>query len=152
MSNNTNTTENIIEILSKLQEFLRKPIIKNKLKDFYGLEEEEQREIITRVLDSIDNINEEDLKNLTNTWLEALANMENEKINYIFRIYLEEVMKRPNLIKKINSIALNGIMSLDNGYKVKLINCFTEVLFLFHDKKQIIKNIPKNSKNLIKIK
>ena len=152
MSNNTNTTENIIEILSKLQEFLRKPIIKNKLKDFYNLEEDEQREIISRVLDSIDKFNENDLNNLTSTWLEALSDMDNIKINYIFKIYLEEVMKRPDSIKKINLIALNGIKSLNEGNKIKLIYCFTEVVFLFHDRKQIIKKIPKNSKNLIKIK
>ena len=152
MSNNTNATENIIEILSKLQEFLRKPIIKNKLKDFYNLEEDEQREIISRVLDSIDNINENDLNNLTSTWLEALSDMDNIKINYIFKIYLEEVMKRPDSIKKINLIALNGIKGLNDSNKTKLIYCFTEVLFLFQDKKHIIKKIPKNSKNLIKIK
>ncbi|MGD1835664.1 MAG: hypothetical protein ACPKPY_10240 [Nitrososphaeraceae archaeon] len=152
MSNKTNTTENIIEILSKLQEFLRKPIIKNKLKDFYDLEEDEQREIISRVLDSIDNIDEKDLNNITSTWLEALSDMENVKINYIFKIYLEEIMKRSHSIKKISLIALNGISSLDPSNKTKLIYCFTEVLFLFHNRKHIMKKIPKNSKALIKIK
>jgi hypothetical protein len=57
VSANSNDTKNIIEILDYLQPFLRKPIIKNKLIDFFKSDNEFQSETNNLILESLQNIN-----------------------------------------------------------------------------------------------
>ena len=60
-SSSSDTTEDIIEILGNLQPFLRKPIIKNKLIDFFKSDNEFQSDTINLILESLQNVN---LKNI----------------------------------------------------------------------------------------
>ena len=56
VSANVSDTENIIEILGNLQPFLQKPIIKNKLLDFFKSDKDFQSNTIRLILDSLPKV------------------------------------------------------------------------------------------------
>ncbi|HEX2406042.1 MAG TPA: hypothetical protein VHJ38_02445 [Nitrososphaeraceae archaeon] len=72
MSANSSDTKNIIEILDNLQPFLRKPIIKNKLIDFFKSKSEFQSNTIKLILESLSNVELKKYNDLIKTWLEIL--------------------------------------------------------------------------------
>lgn len=152
MSATPGTTENIIQILAALQEFLRKPIIKNKLADFYRLEKEDQIEIIGLILASIPSINMNILEELMITWFGVLSQFENIKINYILGIYLEEIFKKPELIPNLVPSILKTVGSLDEKNKEVLRNCFIEALFNSPVKDKIVKIFDKQTMDFLNIK
>ena len=152
MSATPSTTENIIQILVGLQEFLRKPIIKNKLADFYRLEKEDQIEIIGLILTSIPSINRSILEELMITWFGVLSQFENIKINYILGIYLEEIFKKPELIPNLVPSILKTAWSLEEKKKEVLRTCFIEVLFNSPVKDKIVKIFDKQTIDFLNIK
>jgi len=145
------TTENVIEILANLQVFLRKPIIKNKLLDFYKLEKDDQIEIINLVLESIPNVDVSTFQELITTWFEVLSKFDNKKITYIMQIYLEEIVKRSDLISKLIPPVIKAIKNLKEDEKEILRICFLETLFTINFRKEIIKNLDISSLDLLKI-
>ena len=55
MTASSETTEDIIQILANIQPFLRKPIIKNKLNNFFKENDEFQLDTIDLILKSLPN-------------------------------------------------------------------------------------------------
>ena len=151
MSATPQTTENVIEILAGLQVFLRKPIIKHKLLDFYKLEKNEQVEIINLVLQSIPNVGVDTFEQLITTWFEVLSKFDNKKITYIMQIYLEEIVKRSDLISKLIPPVIKAIKNLKEDEKEILRICFLETLFTINFRKEIIKRLDTASLDLLKI-
>ena len=151
MSATPQTTENVIEILANLQVFLRKPIIKNKLRDFYKLEKDDQIEIINLVLESIPNVDVNTFQELITTWFEVLSKFDNKKITYIMQIYLEEIVKRSDLISKLIPPVNKAIKNMKEDEKEILRICFLETLFTINFQKEIIKNLDISSLDLLKI-
>ena len=151
MSATPQTTENVIEILANLQVFLRKPIIKNKLLDFYKLEKDDQIEIINLVLESIPNVDVSTFQELITSWFEVLSKFDNKKITYIMQIYLEEIVKRSDLISKLIPPVNKAIKNMKEDEKEILRICFLETLFTINFQKEIIKNLDIASLDLLKI-
>ena len=104
MSINTGNTEDIIQILGNLQSFLRKPIIKNKLIDFFKKDSEFQLETINLILDSLENINIQKFQDLISSWLEVLVYFEPSQINQIIILYLNGLQKRKELINPLEPV------------------------------------------------
>lgn len=152
MSATPRTTENVIQILATLQEFLRKPIIKNKLIDFYRLEKADQIEIIGLILTSIPSIDRNILEELMITWFGVLSQFDNIKISYILSIYLEEIFKKPELIPNLIPSILKTAGSLDESKKEVLRVCFIEILFNSPVKDKIIKTFDKQTMDFLNIK
>lgn len=152
MSATPRTTENVIQILAALQEFLRKPIIKNKLIDFYRLEKADQIEIIGLILTSIPSIDRNILEELMITWFGVLSQFDNIKISYILNIYLEEIFKNPELIPTLVPSILKTAGSLDERNKEVLRVCFIEILFNSPVKDKIIKTFDKQTMDFLNIK
>lgn len=138
MSISTENTEDIIEILGNLQSFLRKPIIKNKLIDFFKKDSEFQLETINLILDSLENLNIEKYRDLISSWLEVLVYFETTKINQIMRLYLEGLLKRKELINPLEPVMFSCINKLNNEQKEKLRYCFLETLFMIPNKNNIL--------------
>lgn len=151
MSATPQTTENVIEILANLQVFLRKPIIKNKLLDFYKLQKDDQIEIINLVLESIPNVDVSTFQELITSWFEVLSKFDNKKITYIMQIYLEEIVKRSDLISKLIPPVNKAIKNMKEDEKEILRICFLETLFTIYFRKEIIKNLDISSLDLLKI-
>lgn len=138
MSINTENTEDIIEILGNLQSFLRKPIITNKLIDFFQKDLEFQLETINLILDSLENINVGKYQDLIFSWLEVLVSFENTKINQIIWLYLIGLQKRKKLINPLEPILFYCINQMSNEQKEKLMYCFLESLFMIPNNKNIL--------------
>lgn len=130
MSISTGNTEDIIEILGNLQSFLRKPIIKNKLIDFFKKDSEFQLETINLILDSLANINIQKYRDLISSWLEVLVYFETTQINQIIILYLVGLLKRKELINPLEPVLLDCINKMSKDQKEKLRFCFLETLFM----------------------
>lgn len=138
MSVNISNTEDIIEILGNLQPFLRKPIIKNKLIDFFKSDSVFQVETIELILDSLKNINIPKYQDLISSWLDVLVYFENTKINQIITLYLIGLIKRKELINPLEPTLFYCINKMSMDQKEKLRYCFLETLFMVPNNKNII--------------
>jgi hypothetical protein len=140
VTTNSDTTENIMQILGNLQPFLQKPIIKNKLRDFFKSDNDFQKDTINLILESLNNINLQEYSNLIKNWLEILTEFDPPQINYIIQLYLERLSKKQGLIKILEPTIINCINHFDRDKKEKLRQCFLETLFLLAIDKNIILN------------
>ena len=138
MSVSISNTEDIIEILGNLQPFLRKPIIKNKLIDFFKSDSVFQVETIELILDSLKNINIQKYQDLISSWLEVLVYFENTKINQIITLYLIGLLKRKELINPLEPTLFYCINKMSMDQKEKLRYCFLETLFMIPNNNNII--------------
>lgn len=138
MSISTGNTEDIIEILGNLQSFLRKPIIKNKLIDFFKKDSEFQLETINLILDSLANINIQKYQDLISSWLEVLVYFETTQINQIIILYLVGLLKRKELINPLEPVLLDCINKMSKDQKEKLRLCFLETLFMIPNTNNIL--------------
>jgi hypothetical protein len=146
--NSPDITEDIIEILGNLQPFLRKPIIKNKLIDFFKSDNEFQSDTINLILESLQNINLQKYNDLIRTWLEILSEFDNIQINFLIKLYLDGLAKNPELIEKIEPAIMNCMKNFNKNQTDKLKNCFSETLFLLSfGRKIILKNLSEESSN-----
>jgi len=135
---NIDTTEDIIQILANLQPYLRKPIIKNKLDNFFKQDDEFQIETINLILKSLPNIDLEKYGEIITTWLEILADFDNNKINQLIRLYLEGLVTNKKVIKIINPFLFDCIKTFDYYKQKKLKDCFLETLCMIPFEKNII--------------
>lgn len=138
MSVSISNTEDIIEILGNLQPFLRKPIIKNKLIDFFKSDSEFQVETIELILDSLQNIHIRKYQDLISSWLEVLVYFENTKINQIIQLYLIGLLKRKELVNPLEPTLFYCINKMSMDQKEKLRYCFLETLFMIPNNNNII--------------
>ena len=146
VSANSSNTENIIEILGNLQPFLRKPIIKNKLIDYFKSDSEFQSTTIKLILESLPNVDLKKYNDLIKTWLEILVNFDNREINLLIKLYLEGLEKKPKVIKVLEPTIHNCIKNFTKDQIEKLRDCFSETLFLLSfDKNKILSNLSEES-------
>jgi hypothetical protein len=146
VSTNSNNTGNIIEILGNLQPFLRKPIIKNKLIDFFKSDKEFQTDTINSILESLPNVNLEKYNDLIKTWLEILVDFDNVEINILIKLYLEGLEKKPEIIRVLEPSIHNCLKNFNEEQIKKMRDCFSETLFMLSfNKNQILSNLSKES-------
>ena len=138
MSVTSGNIEDIIEILNNLQPFLSKPIIKNKLIDFFKNDSEFQIETIELILTSLENINIQNYQDLISSWLQVLVLFENTNINQIIKIFLGGLLKRKELINPLQPVLFYCINKMSTDQKDKLRYCFLETLFMIPNYKDII--------------
>ena len=152
MSASSSDTENIIEILGNLQPFLRKPIIKNKLIDFFKSDSEFQSNTIKLILESLPNIDLKKYNDLIKTWLEILVDFDNKQINLLIKLYLEGLEKKSEIIGVLEPSIHNCIRNFTEEQIEKLRDCFSETLFMLSfDKNKILSNLNKESLNWLMI-
>lgn len=150
MSISTGNTEDIIEILGNLQSFLRKPIIKNKLIDFFKKDSEFQLETINLILDSLANINIQKYQDLISSWLEVLVYFETTQINQIIILYLVGLLKRKELIHPLEPVLFDCINKMSKDQKEKLRFCFLETLFMIPNATNILdSNVSEETLNFL---
>ncbi len=125
-----------------MQDFLRRPVIKNKLERFYLEDEKLQRDTILIILTSLPS----EIKNIDKliyVWLDVLAELEVSKINKIIQLYLGQFLKDKKLLNKIDvEVIINEYLKLEREKRIKLKNCFIESLFLLPYKEDILKRLP----------
>ena len=104
-----NFAGNIISNLASLPDFLRKPILTKRMKEFFTLPASEKQEIIENALNAGPTVDFGRFEKLFKTWLEILATLEPEQRAEMIGAYVSKVAKEPEKLIKFNTDAIFGI-------------------------------------------
>ena len=104
-----NYAGNIIINLASLPDFLRKPILKKRMMEFFSMSEPEKSEIINNALDAGPTIPFPNFSKLFKTWLEVLCTISEENRHTMFSNYVKHIVNSP---QKIISFNLDGILEI----------------------------------------
>ena len=149
-----NYAGNIIVNLAGLPEFLRKPILKKRLLEFFSMSQEDKKEIINNALHAGPTIQFDKFSTLFKTWLEILCNLSEEQRTIMFSTYIMEIVNHPEKIVLFN---LDGIleiyMSLSQEQKIILSSNIKKIVMSLDEesRKKIYLIIPENARKEIGI-
>ena len=116
-----NFAGNIIVILASLPDFLRSPILKKRMLEFFSMNEAEKTEIINNALEAGPTIPFTNFSKLFKTWLEVLCTVSEENRNDMFSNYFKQIIKNPQKIVIFNLDGIFGIFSnLEDSKKMIL--------------------------------
>lgn len=107
-----NHAGNIIVNLASLPDFLRKPILRKRMDEFFTLPAPDRVEVINNALAAGPTIPFPNFAKLFGTWLEILAGIDEEKRTGMFSAYLTEIVTNPQKLVLFN---LDGILEIFNG-------------------------------------
>ena len=95
--------------LANLPEFLRKPILKKRLTEFFSMSLSDKMEIINNALQAGPIIPFDKFSKLFKTWLEILSILSEEQRINMFTTYINEIAEHPQKIILFN---LDGILEV----------------------------------------
>jgi len=104
-----NYAGNIIIVLANLPDFLRKPILKKRMMEFFPMSESEKSEIINNALEAGPTIPFPNFSKLFKTWLEVLCAISEENRYMMFSNYIKHIINSP---QKIIAFNLDGILEI----------------------------------------
>ena len=145
-----NYAGNIIVNLASLPDFLRKPILKKRMDEFFTLPAQDRLEIINNALEAGPTIPFPNFSKLFATWLEIIATSTDEKRTIMFSAYISEILRNPQKLVLFN---LDGIFeiytSLDSEKKQAIANSIRQVVSKLTDaeKRTLFLVIPQNAKS-----
>ena len=146
-----NFAGNIIVNLANLPDFLRTPILKKRMLEFFSMDEYEKAEIITNALEAGPTIPYPNFAKLFKTWLEVLSTVSEDNRFDMFSNYLKQIIKEPQRIILFN---LDGIfeifLSLEVSRQQILIKSIKSAFDSLDEesKRRLILLTPESSKNL----
>ena len=146
-----NFAGNIIVNLANLPDFLRTPILKKRMLEFFSMNEYEKAEIITNALEAGPTIPFPNFAKLFKTWLEVLSTVSEDNRFDMFSNYLKQIIKEPQRIILFN---LDGIfeifLSLEVSRQQILIKSIKSAFDSLDEesKRRMILLTPESSKNL----
>ena len=120
-----NYAGNIIIILANLPDFLRTPILKKRMLEFFSMTETEQDEIINNALEAGPTIPFLNFSKLFRTWLEVLSTISEDQRNLMFLKYINAITHTP---EKLISFNLDGIYEIFNSLDKDKKNVITKTL------------------------
>jgi hypothetical protein len=147
-----NHAGNIIVNLAGLPEFLRKPILKKRLTEFFSMNREDKKEIINNALLAGPTIQFDKFSTLFKTWLEILCTLSEEQRSTMFSNYIDEITSHP---EKLIAFNLDGIfeiyMSLPTDQRFILSATLKSLVSKFdeNDRRKLYLIIPQRAKNEI---
>ena len=147
-----NYAGNIIIILANLPDFLRTPILKKRMLEFFSMSELDRQEIINNALEAGPTIPFPNFSKLFKTWLEVLTTITEEQRNIMFSKYINEISNSP---QKLINFNLDGILeiflSLNNSQKEIIVNSIHRIISNLDEsvKKKLFLIIPENAKKTI---
>ena len=147
-----NYAGNIIIILANLPDFLRTPILKKRMLEFFSMSEIDRQEIINNALEAGPTIPFPNFSKLFKTWLEVLTTISEEQRSLMFSKYINEISRDP---QKLINFNLDGILeiflSLDNLQKGIIANSIHRIISNLDEnrKKKLFLIIPENAKKTL---
>src|SRR5215212_1217811 len=148
-----NAAGNIIHILADLPHFLRKPMLQNRLTEFYQMSDDDKHETISMALAAVPTIDPNKLSILFKTWLELLSEFDAEKRGLMFQTYCRQILANPGSIIKLDFKSLTiAFVSLDQGQRERLTDSLHEVLLGLPNGDEILKLIPEHSLKTVGLK
>ena len=148
-----NFAANIIINLASLPDFLRNPILKKRMIEFFSLSEEEKKEIINNALEAGPTIPFPNFSKLFKSWLKILTTLSEEQRYGLFSAYIIEVSQSP---QKLINFHLDGILeiflTLEKNEKEILANTIKKIINNLNEeeKRKILIVIPDNAKKHLK--
>ena len=145
----SNYAANIIIVLANLPDFLRKPILKKRMTEYFSLPEQEKKEIINNALEAGPTIPFPNFSKLFKTWLQVLVMFSEKQRKELFLEYINAVINFP---EKLINFHLDGIleifMSLNDDEKLILSKSLREIIAELDvgKKKTLLALIPNNAK------
>jgi len=123
-----NFAGNIIVNLASLPDFLRTPILKKRMTEFFSKNEDDKAEIIVNALNAGPTIPFPNFSKLFKTWLEVLAEINVENREDMFSNYFKHVLRSPEKIILFNLDAIFEIfLQIDNEKQQILISSIKNV-------------------------
>ena len=104
-----NYAGNIIVSLASLPPFLRKPILKKRLMEFFSMSVQDKEEVINNALAAGPTIPFDNFARLFKTWLEVLSSLSEEHRTIMFSNYIANVTANPQKLVLFN---LDGILEI----------------------------------------
>jgi len=101
-----NFAGNIIVNLASLPDFLRTPILKKRMTEFFSKNDDDKAEIIINALNAGPDIPFPNFSKLFKTWLEVLAEINVENREDMFSNYFRHILKSPEKIILFNLDAI----------------------------------------------
>jgi hypothetical protein len=144
-----NYAGNIIVNLANLPDFLRKPILKKRMMEFFTLSVPEKEEVINNALEAGPTIPFPNFSKLFKTWLEILTTLTEEEREGLFNAYITEITQSP---QKLITFNLDGILeiylSLDEEKKRILAQTIKKIITNLEEerKRRVLLVIPDNAK------
>ena len=124
-----NFAGNIIVNLASLPDFLRTPILKKRMTEFFSKNDDEKAEIIVNALNAGPTIPFPNFSKLFKTWLEVLANINNENREDMFSNYFKHILKSPEKIILFNLDAIFEIFLQINNEKQQILISSIKTVF-----------------------
>ena len=149
-----NHAGNIIVNLASLPDFLRTPILKKRMIEFFSKEEVDKKEIIYNALEAGPTIPFFNFSKLFKSWLKIIANLSEEHREGMFLAYIKQSLLDP---EKLIAFNLDGILEmfleLEENEKEIISNTIRKIIGNLNDqdKRKILIMIPNNAKNHLKI-
>ena len=149
-----NHAGNIIVNLASLPDFLRTPILKKRMIEFFSKEEEDKKEIIYNALEAGPTIPFLNFSKLFKSWLKIIANLSEEHREGMFVAYIKQSLLDP---EKLIAFNLDGILEmflqLEENEKETISNTIRKIIGNLNDqdRKKILIMIPNNAKIHLKI-
>ena len=145
-----NYAGNIIVILANLPDFLRKPILKKRMSEFYSMSDQERNVLIENALEAGPTIPFPNFLILFKTWLEVLADETEENRKILVSSYVNEVTNFP---QKLIAFNLDGMLeiylTLDDSKKMIINNSLKLIIEKLESdaKRKLMLLIPNMLKN-----
>ena len=149
-----NHAGNIIVNLASLPDFLRTPILKKRMIEFFSKEEADKKEIIYNALEAGPTIPFLNFSKLFKSWLKIIANLSEEHREGMFLAYIKQSLVDP---EKLIAFNLDGILEmflqLEENEKETISNTIRKIIGNLNDqdRRKILIMIPNNAKNHLKI-
>ena len=148
-----NFAGNIIINLASLPDFLRNPILKKRMVEFFSLSEPEKKEVINNALEAGPTIPFPNFSKLFKSWLKILATLSEEQREGLFSAYIIEVSQNP---QKLITFNLDGILeiflTLEENEKEILSSTIKKIINELGEeqKRKIMLVVPDNAKKHLK--
>ncbi len=148
-----NFAGNIIINLASLPDFLRNPILKKRMVEFFSLSEPERKEVINNALEAGPTIPFPNFAKLFKSWLKILTTLSEEQRDGLFSAYIIEISQSP---QKLINFHLDGILeiflTLEENEKEILAKTIKKIINNLGDvkKRNMLMIIPDNAKKYLK--
>ena len=148
-----NFAGNIIINLANLPDFLRNPILKKRMIEFFSLSDAEKAEVINNALEAGPTIPFPNFSKLFKTWLKILTALTEEQREGLFSAYITEIARSP---QKLITFNVDGILEIfltleENEKEILAITIKKIINNLDEDsKRRIMIVVPENAKKHLK--
>ena len=149
-----NFAGNIIVNLASLPDFLRTPILKKRMTEFFSKNDDEKAEIIVNALNAGPTIPFPNFSKLFKTWLEVLSTINNVNREDMFSNYFKHILISPEKIILFNLDAIFEIFLQVDKKKQQIL--ISSIKLVFEDldeqsKKKMFLLMPDSARVLFNI-